>query len=117
MADELSQLDEIIESDMLDALGEKSPEAEIQSEDDEITIEDFVEDSPKLEESDEDLDTPLIEDFEEETSQVEEVSALPVEEEITSQTATIETDSNSIATLLAELLKNKTLEITIKIKE
>lgn len=117
MADELSQLDEIIESDMLDALGEKSPEQETPNEEDEITIEDFVEDSADVAEAEEDLDIPLIEDFEEETPKIEEEAPTIPEEEISTQTATIETDSSSIATLLAELLKNKTLEITIKIKE
>jgi len=140
MADELEQLDEIVESDILDALGEK-PSNEVQEE--EIKIEDLEESAP-LETSLESEEEITIEDFEEdketsneqkdvldgdpevlnneeketllEPSTQDDIIEAPQTPSVIEQ-HTVEMESSSIASLLSELLKNKTLEITIKIKD
>jgi hypothetical protein len=182
MADELSQLDEIVESDILDALGEKTvppssteettnagdditeddikiedfiegeenseednivvPElekeiqeetttvqkleddAELKTLEDEIKIEDFVEETTKTEEPVEIDETEDTEETSEETQ--EEISdasetltdETPIEPPtVPSSQQTIEVESSSIVSIINELLKNKTIEITIKIKD
>lgn len=91
---ELTQLDELIESDVLEALGVK-PTVNIQSQ--EKTPEDEI----KIEDLDE--DEIIIEDV----------------EEIKEENKTIQTTVNSddLVSMLSQLLNNKTLEITIKIKD
>ena len=104
---ELSELDQLIESDILEALGEKkdtsSSEDDILIEDaeDEISIEDFNE-SP----DDKKLPEPEIEA--EENTEIEKVS---------NQNTISEVSTNDLASLLSQLLNNKTIEITIKIKD
>jgi len=80
---ELSQLDELIESDVLDALGER-----------------ISEDTQKEEEI-------KIESFDEVTD-----DSVPIIEEINTTL-----NSNDLASILGQLLNNKTIEITIKIKD
>jgi len=80
---ELSQLDELIESDILDALGGR-----------------ISEDPQKEEEI-------KIESFDEETD-----DSTPIVEEINTTL-----NSNDLASVLGQLLNNKTIEITIKIKD
>jgi len=91
---ELTQLDELIESDVLEALGVK-PTVNIQNQ--EKTPEDEI----KIEDLDE--DEIIIEDV----------------EEIKEENKTIQTTVNSddLVSMLSQLLNNKTLEITIKIKD
>ncbi|BFU77954.1 hypothetical protein ALC152_11690 [Arcobacter sp. 15-2] len=104
---ELSELDQLIESDILEALGEKqdtsSSEDDILIEDaeDEILIEDFNE-SP----DDKKLPEPEIEA--EENTGIEKVS---------NQNTISEVSTHDLASLLSQLLNNKTIEITIKIKD
>lgn len=151
MADELSQLDEIVESDILDALGEKttpqsSNEVSATTEqdnntdenlpetlEDEIKIEDFIEESDEenIDQNSAQDDEIKIEDFieeseetpspnetivEDETDTLQELEDEPQIDEATTQ-KTIEVESSSIASIINELLKNKTIEITIKIKD
>ena len=106
--DELSQLDELIESDILDALGQdEAKEQDLQNElieaaEEEISIEDFNE--------------PVME---EETLNSNEVID-EIEENITPNENTqviSEVNTNDLASLLSQLLNNKTIEITIKIKD
>ncbi|MCD4757920.1 MAG: hypothetical protein K8R39_06585 [Arcobacteraceae bacterium] len=121
MDNELSQLDALIESDVLDALG-KEPNDTL-SEDfdlDGITIEDHFEDTINDESSEEDNN--------QETENISEVNSLEEEDSIENEpipseplesSVSIEQDmsSASLSKLLSELLNNKTIEITIKIKE
>lgn len=117
MDNELSQLDALIESDVLDALGETSKEVvdnsadelgepliEEHQEDEEITnghseIEDIEQDD-FLAESDSLQSNQIVQ----ETSQ----SPLNSDQDMS---------STSLSKLLSELLNNKTIEITIKVKE
>lgn len=121
--DELSQLDELIESDILEALGEEKPqdktEEEINIENfheevDDIILSDVLEetsdiqeDEISLENHDENIidenDEPLIEDIQ--------------KSDVTSNKIETTISSNDIGTLLSQLLANKTIEITIKIKD
>jgi len=99
--EELSQLDELVESDILEALGENAAEPinqdlseNIENESD-IILEDFEEDENTTDISEESIPTQAILD--------------------NSQTQTLNT--NDLASLLSQLLNNKTIEITIKIKD
>ena len=119
MNDELSQLDELIESDVLDALGVQSPAEEEDTsaeEVDNIIIEDFeeIKEKPKLEEEiqDDGEDEELLEkEWEEEldSKQPEEIPPKVVNN--------IDMNNTDLASLLGQLLNNKTIEITIKIKD
>jgi len=122
--DELSQLDELIESDILEALGEEIPE-NIQEEnntttEEEINIEDFVETenlqneeiAPKEETISLEEDDINIENLEEEILLNENENEDSISEEIINNSNPID-----LASLLSQLLNNKTIEITIKIKD
>ena len=139
MADELSELDALIESDVLEALGEKVPEdssleidgitiedtepevdlsvedelSEINDEES-VTPEEPLENDTIVEEeipdtSNSELDEILIENLEEPS---EEIKTAPIEEKTETTVS-----SNDLASLLSQLLNNKTIEITIKIKD
>lgn len=140
MDNELSQLDALIESDVLDALG-KNSETTLEDKDvediidstdtnnstdindsDEIIIEDFLED--------ENNDDITVEEDKEENdnNHNEEDISLDNENMLTEEpllNASLETPitveenltGTNLAKLLSELLNNKTIEITIKIKE
>ena len=132
MDNELSQLDALIESDVLDALGKNSETTLEDAEDvidstdtndsDEIIIEDFIED-----ENNDDITAE--EDKEEnDNNHNEEDISLDNENMLTEEpllNAPLETPitveenltGTNLAKLLSELLNNKTIEITIKIKE
>lgn len=106
--DELSQLDELIESDILDALGQdEAKEQDLQNElietaEEEISIEDF--DEPVMEE--ETLNSnEVIDEIEENITPTENAQVIS------------EVNTNDLASLLSQLLNNKTIEITIKIKD
>ena len=132
MADELSELDELIESDVLEALGEKVAEDDASVEIDGITIEDIEapaetveEESEIAEESleetpqeptelDEDSDEEItIEDLEQEVEPEPEI----VQEQEKTEENVQTVSSTDLASLLSQLLNNKTIEITIKIKD
>ena len=90
MEDQLSQLDELSELDMLDAFGEATQN---------ITIEEIDETK--------DVEIP------------KEPKGI-IENESISQNVSLdpkEYSSNDLASLLSQLLNNKTIEITIKIKD
>ena len=122
MDNELSQLDALIESDVLDALGKEPNDTLNEDFDlDGITIEDHFEDTINEDESSE-------EDNNQETENISEVNSLeeedsikddPIPNEPLESSVSIEQDvsSASLSKLLSELLNNKTIEITIKIKE
>jgi len=114
MDNELTQLGALIESDVLDALGENSSDVDSQ----EILIEDIADDSdnesPIKEDINENEETPL-EEKEAQTSDLD----TPISEDIIDTPINLEQDINStsLSKFLGELLNNKTIEITIKIKE
>jgi len=117
MDNELSQLDALIESDVLDALGEEPKEDINNSENnvDELLIEDHH--------GDEDItnSTNDIENISQDDSLIE---ANSIQNNATTQEASQpslslaqDMTSASLSKLLSELLNNKTIEITIKVKE
>jgi|GEM_PF-2101221 len=127
MSNELSQLDELIESDILEALGKNNEGEEVTTTNldnsDEILIEDFTEDidtteeglenTKTVDEETQDFNEPVIEDIIEETAP----ENLETSESSSSITLDKEINSTSLAKLLSDLLNNKTIEITIKIKD
>ena len=109
--DELSQLDELMESDILDALGENPSEIDISNDNDEIQISDFD-------------DELLIEDFNEsepeisnENDSIQEINLPNAEKENDTSKIISQSTTGELANLLSQLLNNKTIEITIKIKD
>jgi hypothetical protein len=101
--DELSQLDELIESDILEALGQEAPDNnEINIEDDsqEIIIENFDESIDVIKNNDELL---LTENNNNNDDDIQMINTT--------------FKSSDLASLLGQLLNNKTIEITIKIKD
>lgn len=114
--DELSQLDELIESDILEALGQSSSEQKEQINEDAIIIEDLNE-VPNIE-NEIDESSVTIENFEEDNSLKNTIST---EETVESHAENLQINStlntNDLASLLSQLLHNKTIEITIKIKD
>jgi hypothetical protein len=93
--DELSQLDGLEESDILDALNQNTNDPSLENEN--VIIQDQEE-------------SILIEDVED----TEEEITTPLQKE-NLVTSTIKSDD--LASLLSQLLNNKTIEITIKIKD
>jgi len=116
---ELSELDQLIESDILEALGEKqdtsSSEDDILIEDaeDEITIED-AENEILIEDFNESPDDKKLPEPEIETEENTEIKEVSNQE---NQNTISEVSTNDLASLLSQLLNNKTIEITIKIKD
>jgi len=102
---ELTQLDELIESDILEALGEEPSQT---SEIEESTQLDNIEEPLQTKE----VEEILIEDLDDEQNET-------IQDNDDSEEQKIEEtiSSDHIASLLGQLLKNKTLEITIKIKD
>jgi len=110
----LSQLDELIESDVLDALGVKSPNVEEDigsTEVEDIIIEDF------LETQEEPTETNTLDEKEELLEKEIELDINEPEETPSKIVNNIDMKSTDLASLLGELLNNKTIEITIKIKD
>jgi len=166
MSNDFSELDSIIETDILEALGEPIPETigdvleenlevedgSIDSEEN-LDLESLVADlTPEVEEepttnfediediintesedeseaevdpkdeiaSDEEVsfDNEVIEIDESEILPLHEIeSAIEEQESIQSDQESINIDSSGLATLLSQLLNNKTIEITIKVKD
>jgi hypothetical protein len=130
MSDELSQLDELIESEVLEALGQEPVEpAEPVEENidsstsDEIDPLDILSKELDLGSDEEDgLEIPSeIMDMENSDDLEDAVQEVPsTEDRETSSSSTIEmnsVNSSDLASLLSQLLNNKTIEITIKIKD
>ena len=112
----LTQFDELIESDVLDALGESLSSKAIDDADGEIA--DIPDELASI--VDENLEEEIIDD-------IGDIEILPMdeielaleeqdEEQPINQTIT-GVDTSDLATLLGQLLNNKTIEITIKIKD
>ncbi|MEA3353977.1 MAG: hypothetical protein U9Q33_09205 [Campylobacterota bacterium] len=123
MSDELSQLDELIESEVLEALGqevsEPSKEGNDTSTDNEIDPLDILSQELDLanETQDEDIEIPS-EIVDNDDSEVK--SSDQGEGDKTSNGGTIEINSantSDLVSVLSQLLNNKTIEITIKIKD
>jgi len=131
MTNELSELDELIESDVLEALGEKVAE-DSSIEIDGITIEDM---EPNNQEDlsitepveDKEIQDEIIKNETLNEENIEELNDVSTEElgefnENVEQQAIQESNETTInttdlASLLSQLLNNKTIEITIKIKD
>lgn len=126
--DELSQLDELIESDILEALGQNTSENTENK--DEINIEDFddqsalIEDEIKIEDLEDQSISPEdeinIEDLDDQSVQIEDLEQIDnIPSQSTDTTQKIEANINTtdLGSLLSQLLTNKTIEITIKIKD
>jgi hypothetical protein len=113
MDNELSQLDALIESDVLDALGKNSENTLEATDSDEIIIEDFTEDS--INENVEHNEDETVTEADEEIFSIDE----PILNDAVENTVKEEREmsSASLSKLLSELLNNKTIEITIKIKD
>jgi len=107
---ELSELDQLIESDILEALGEKK---DTSSSEDDILIED-AEDEILIEDFNESPDNDQLPEPEIETEKSTEIEE-PIKQE--NQHTISEVSTNDLASLLSQLLNNKTIEITIKIKD
>ena len=116
---ELAQLDGLIESDILDALGENPAEEDFLDTQDFIQLEDFEKIKEPQDIVIEDFEEPqndeniLIEDHDEDSTSIE-----STKETCENDTKVIpQISTNEIASLLSQLLENKTIEITIKIKD
>ena len=122
--DELSQLDELVESDILEALGEERPQNDVEDEislvdfnenEEDIILEDAIDNSTTEKNNDsKNEDEISLEDFHEEQEPVDENNNTADNQVNTIETTIASTD---IASLLSQLLANKTIEITIKIKD
>ncbi|MEA3289651.1 MAG: hypothetical protein U9Q04_05650 [Campylobacterota bacterium] len=122
MSDEFSQLDELIESEVLEALGEE-PSAP--------NINDIIEIPPELLEDDtnkeetEDIELPddILEESETIDEQdIESIEQITEDEEISDESANTtmsvsKENAGDLLSVLSQLLNNKTIEITIKIKD
>jgi len=92
--DELSELDQLIESDILEALGEKVDE-----------------------DSSVEIDGITIEDISDEVNTQDEYNLEALEPEVKQEDNVQTISSTDLSSLLSELLNNKTIEITIKVKD
>ena len=124
MSEDFTQLDELIESDVREALGEPASVSEIGDEVlniPEELMDEVVE--PAKTESVDDIDTSdesegeVLEDIGDidilPMAEIE--SALDEDEPVDTNIASVNT--SDLASLLSQLLNNKTIEITIKIKD
>ena len=120
MSDDLSQLDELIESDVLEALGETLPTENSETvNDDQNIVEDLTNTNAINSGISENIDLE-----EESIEDIGDIEILPMaeiesaldeqEEDIVSMNSS---DLGSLANILSKLLNNKTIEITIKVKD
>lgn len=130
MSDNLSQLDELIESDVLEALGQEPVETQdVQEEMKEpVAIDDINLDEQDLqsegnfaaEDPQDMLGTQAEAFFEAQLNEEDEIEASEEEIKEDNPLEPLEiqsSDIGSIAAMLEKLLKNKTIEITIKVKD
>jgi len=126
--DELSQLDELIESDILEALGQEIPEniekeesinTENLEREEEITLQDvdILDEEITLEDLDDQVDVTSEINIQNESPLTEELNSVPVANNDAVQKIDTTINTNDLGTLLSQLLANKTIEITIKIKD
>jgi len=126
--DELSQLDELIESDILEALGQEIPEniekeesinTENLEREEEITLQDvdILDEEITLEDLDDQVDVTSEINIQNESPLNEELNSVPVANNDAVQKIDTTINTNDLGTLLSQLLANKTIEITIKIKD
>jgi len=127
MSDDLSQLDALIESDILEALGQSVPKEETTHELD--SLDDLLGSSEVTDLADIQNDSiePIQEksnDLEESIEDIGDIDILPMAEIESAlddqEDEPISMNSNdlgSLADILSKLLNNKTIEITIKIKD
>jgi len=121
MSEDFTQLDELIESDVREALGESAPASAIGDEVlnipeelmDEVVEHENIESVDNIDES----EGEVLEDIGDidilPMAEIE--SALDEDEPIDTNIASVNT--SDLASLLSQLLNNKTIEITIKIKD
>ena len=117
MSDELTQLDELLESDVLEALGEPAPHFKLDDADGEIT--DIPNELASIIAENESLEVDKDEN-------IDDVEMLPMaqtqsytdDQEEKKSTVSMDTANvNELVSVLSQLLNNKTIEITIKIKD
>ncbi|MEA3553113.1 MAG: hypothetical protein U9R39_01785 [Campylobacterota bacterium] len=129
MSEDFTQLDELVESDVREALGEPALEQESETEilnvpeelmdeviePENVETPDEIETNASLEES----DGEVLEDIGDidilPMAEIE--SALDDEDEEPLDTTINSVNTSDLASLLSQLLNNKTIEITIKIKD
>lgn len=131
MSDDLTQLDELIESDILEALGEPVlDELKEDTVDDLVNVPDGLLDEvvAQAEENEKSLqdESPFDIDEGEILEDIGDIEILPMaeiesaleeqEDEVSSVNLN-NVNSSDLASLLSQLLNNKTIEITIKIKD
>ena len=107
MADDLTQLDELIESDVLDALGEQMPQSLVQE-----AVEASNDQSSAV------TDGIALDDIDDlEILPMAEIESA-IENDVQVQPQNINNiNTTDLASLLSQLLNNKTIEITIKVKD
>jgi len=131
MSNDLSQLDQLIESDVLAALGQELDPSNDDMGDgllQNVPEEYFMdEESPSIEENNFEIEEDLIAQDEETEGEViddiGDIEILPLAEiesaldEQEEEQIDISSNGNDLASILSKLLTNKTIEITIKIKD
>jgi len=131
MSNDLSQLDQLIESDVLAALGQELDPSNDDMGDgllQNVPEEYFIdEESPSIEENNFEIEEDVIAQDEETEGEViddiGDIEILPLAEiesaldEQEEEQIDISSNGNDLASILSKLLTNKTIEITIKIKD
>ncbi len=118
MSDDLSQLDQLIESDVLEALGQ-----DISGSSDSAVDDGLVQNIPEEYNTfDSEIDTNKVEEVGEVIEDIGDIEILPmaeIESALDNQEEDIVVSGNNseLVSILSQLLNNKTIEITIKIKE
>ena len=123
MSEDLSQLDQLIESDILEALGEDASTSDSEIENIELVQnvpDEFISPEEEILESSENI----IEDESEGEvlDDIGDIEILPLAEiesalDKQEEEMVISSSSNELISVLNQLLTNKTIEITIKIKD
>ena len=105
MADDLTQLDELIESDVLDALGGQASD---------VVLNEAAEDETTVPQS----DGIVLDDIDDlEILPMAEIESA-IEDDVQEQPQSVgNINTTDLASLLSQLLNNKTIEITIKVKD
>ena len=119
MSDDLSQLDELIESDVLEALGESLPAVLIDDANGELANipEELADILDTTQDQDNDINDEEIDIGEIEMLPMAEIESALEEQEEEESASSVNIDTTDLASLLSQLLNNKTIEITIKIKD
>ena len=123
MSEDLSQLDQLIESDILEALGEESSTSDSEVENIELVQnvpDEFISPEEEILESSEDVAEDESEG--EVLDDIGDIEILPLAEiesalDKQEEEMVISSSSSELMSVLNQLLTNKTIEITIKIKD